>query len=156
MPSQRVETVRLPLRLSAEIGAEAIGALPRETGGILLGRWSGATAEVISIVGAGPSAAHERTSFDPDQRWQVAEVARRYADRPDASEYLGDWHSHPYGRAKPSMTDWWVAARISKYREARNSKPLMMICAVTEKGLAEVAVFQFRGLRLRDIRLQVE
>ncbi len=110
---------------------------------------------MVSIVGAGPSAEHARTSFDPDQQWQVAEVARKYTERPEVSEYLGDWHSHPYGTAMPSMTDWWVAARISKYRLARNSKPLMMICAVTGDGVDEMAVFQFWRLRLRGVCLRV-
>lgn len=28
--------------------------------------------------------------------------------------YLGEWHSHPYGYARPSMTDICTAARIAE------------------------------------------
>lgn len=155
MPTHRVEVLRVPRLLFAEIDTSILAALPNETGGILLGRCDGTVAVVTSIVGPGPSAEHDHTSFDPDQPWQVAEVARRYAERPYASEYLGDWHSHPYGRAEPSITDWWVAARIARYRAARNPKPLMMICSATDEGVRESGVFQFWRLRLRGVRIEV-
>lgn len=141
--------------LLLEIESSVFAAFPSETGGLLLGRCAGAVAEVTSLVGAGPSAQHARTSFDPDQSWQVAEVARLYGEQPHAFEYLGDWHSHPYGRAEPSMTDLRVAARIGGYRAARNPKPVIVICAATAMGVLEVGVFQLWKLRLRCVRLEV-
>lgn len=45
-----------------------------ETGGLLLGYWSG-DAMVISEV----RAVRTKTSFLPDDGWQTAELAKRYA-----------------------------------------------------------------------------
>ena len=56
---------------------EAEDKFPDETGGILIGYWhSKAHVTIISMVGPGPNARHDRTGFEPDYDFHDAEVAR--------------------------------------------------------------------------------
>jgi len=107
--------------------AEATRALPRETGGVLLG-WSTATDVVISHqVGPGANAEHFRTRFLPDRDWQAEEIARIYERSGRTIAYLGDWHTHPGGEPFPSAMDMIALHRIAQDQEARCPRPVMGI-----------------------------
>src|SRR5689334_17122746 len=67
-----------------------------ETGGALMGYWHGTdTAVITAIIEAGPGALHERYNFEPDQQWQVEQIARHYSASGRRETYIGDWHTHP-------------------------------------------------------------
>lgn len=111
------------------IALEADAAFPMETGGTFMGWWADpATAVVSALVDAGPGAQHGATHFQPDQEWQLQEIARRYEASGRRETYLGDWHSHPRARSGTlSFIDRGVLRRIIGAPAARCPNPLMMI-----------------------------
>lgn len=126
---------------AAQIRASAAESDPLETGGLLLGYIApDGVAVVLEVTGPGPSAVHQKSSFEPDHEWQQSELARRYAASDGVLGYVGDWHSHPGGLAIPSWQDLGTMKRISRYAEARISHPLM--------GLIDVHAGQPGQLRL--------
>lgn len=108
----------------------AVRAYPLETGGILLGQWAGTLATVTDVIGPGPGARHERRNFEPDQTWQVGEVARLWEAGGGQIAYLGDWHTHPNGRPRLSSEDRAAARLIAASREARCRRPIMVVVAL--------------------------
>lgn len=102
---------------------------PYETGGVLMGWHSTVRAEyvVTELVGPGPNATHRLTSFTPDAAWQERRIAELYARRGRRLSYLGDWHTHPCGPARPSRTDIRTLRRIARTAAARIASPLMVV-----------------------------
>lgn len=105
---------------------------PQETGGVLMGY--AATSNqgrrgvvVMSAIAAGPLSTSTRVSFLPDHTWQADQVAKVYADSGRLWTYLGDWHSHPGGRALPSLRDRMTLRAISAHGPARLPDPVMVI-----------------------------
>jgi integrative and conjugative element protein (TIGR02256 family) len=125
----------LPNGLLEELEAEAQNWAPRETGGMLLGYHidnGGATHElvVIDTVDAGPRARRRRWWFAPDGPWQQEQLERVYRSSGRVGSYLGDWHSHPRGRPRPSMLDRRTYARVAAEPETGTARPLVLILAV--------------------------
>lgn len=121
--------VWMPQQLHTHFIEEADRIYKLETGGALMGRWHDASAVVITAaIGAGPGALHERYNFEPDQEWQVAEIAKRYEATGRRETYLGDWHTHPDAKSGHlSRLDRAVLRRIIISPAARAQNPLMMI-----------------------------
>lgn len=109
----------------AAMRAEAAEIFPLESGGLLLGWRSGNDRVVVSILGPGPMAMHGRTRFVPDHKWQMHHLNQIFADSSGDIDYLGDWHSHPGGRAHMSSLDHQTLRRISRHVP----QPLMAIVA---------------------------
>lgn len=140
----------------ATLVGEAVRTLPLETGGIVMGRWLDSTAaRITDVIGPGPDAKHEPRSFDPDQDWQESEVARIWTSRAGDVEYLGDWHTHPDGRAYPSRGDSKAAELIASSSEAGAERPIIMIVAVSPKGSMKARVHVWIGKRFSRARLVV-
>lgn len=148
MPLTRRLKVLIGNESFACLAAEAIKRYPVETGGILLGRRSERSVLITEVVGPGPRARHERTWFEPDQEWQEVAVADAWLRSGGSVEYLGDWHSHPAGRLKPSRLDLTAAQTIASSHEARAQRPLMLIVGVAATGSTTAALFEFRNGRL--------
>jgi integrative and conjugative element protein (TIGR02256 family) len=109
---------------------EATLLSPRETGGTFMGYWSACGNEVVitRLIAAGPRALHARTAFEPDQQWQLREIARHYSASGRREGYLGDWHSHPGATSgKLSGIDRSVLHRIIRTREARTPRPISVV-----------------------------
>lgn len=123
---------------------------PYETGGLLMGWSDGSAALITHVVGPGPDAIHRRYSFTPDHVWQAGEVARIYDGSGRTSTYLGDWHSHPGGRAVPSVRDWCAAVTIGRSRAARCATPLMLIVSTGPSGIIDAAGYRLQRRRLRE------
>lgn len=99
----------------------------RETGGVLLG-WRDALDIVVEhVIGAGPEADHQRSSFQPDAGWQEARIAELYERSGRQLDYLGDWHTHPGGTPHPSRRDERTLRHIASSPEARCPEPVMVI-----------------------------
>lgn len=94
-----------------------------------MGWWSGATSVVVSdMIGPGPNALHEAGNFQPDQEWQLQEIARLYERSGRRITYLGDWHTHPRATSGYlSWTDRGVLRQIIASADARCPRPLMAI-----------------------------
>jgi integrative and conjugative element protein (TIGR02256 family) len=115
--------------LLAEMTGQAERRSPDETGGMLLGWRAGADVVVAALVGAGPGAVHERGHFHPDGAWQQQRLQQAYLESGRTVTYLGDWHSHPRGRGRPSATDRKTAALIAAEPAARAPEALTLILA---------------------------
>jgi integrative and conjugative element protein (TIGR02256 family) len=102
---------------------------PLETGGALMGYWhDDGTAVVTASIDPGPNAVRTRHNFEPDQEWQLKEIARRYYASGRRETYLGDWHTHPDASSgRLSFTDRRVLRRIINTPAARALKPLMIV-----------------------------
>lgn len=121
--------VWLPNTVTQECAVEADIKLPLETGGTFMGWWLNPdTAVVTAMIGPGPGALHERFRFQPDQQWQLEQIAAHYERSGRRETYLGDWHSHPGASSGAlSWTDRGVLRRVIATPEARCALPLMMI-----------------------------
>ena len=147
--------VFVPAAVVAEMAREAEFLEPEETGGVLLGycgRDDPLSVQVVRQVGPGPGAVHARHRFEPDSEWQYAQIARAYERSGRILTYLGDWHSHPGGSARPSRTDRRTAKRIARTRQARARRPLMLILW-GGSGAWSLAAHQWRRRRLREAGL---
>lgn len=94
-----------------------------------MGYWANDHEAVVTrLVDAGPLAVRERTSFEADQKWQLADIARQYTASGRRHEYLGDWHSHPGATdGDLSPKDRAVLARIIRSPGARAPRPISMV-----------------------------
>jgi len=104
---------------------------PLETGGILIGYSAGVSELVVTnIVGPGPAAVHESSSFKPDYDFHAAESARLFNASGGTAVYLGDWHTHP-DSSLPIMSwkDRKTLTRIARSADARIPRPIMLIAA---------------------------
>lgn len=112
---------------------EATRAYPLETGGVLLGYWSGYDAVIVGSVGPGPAAIHGTDHYRPDHEYQRAGIAAAYAESARRVTYLGDWHSHPGGPAGLSKLDMETLRGIARHRRARAPHPLMLVLSGTQR-----------------------
>lgn len=148
--------VVLPRMVLAEMRQEAQSRQPEESGGVLMGyahRTDQSLIRVTTQIGPGPNATHQRHRFEPDADWQCDEVARCYEQSGRIATYLGDWHSHPGGSAKPSRLDRKTARNIARSPEARLPNPLMVILAGSEDWTPQA--YRYRLWRLRRGELQL-
>jgi integrative and conjugative element protein (TIGR02256 family) len=144
----RVATVWIPYSVRHEMLAEATQQLPNETGGVLVGYWSteGDAAVITRAVGPGPSASHTRTSFLPDTESHIRAIADSFHGSSGVETYLGDWHTHPGGRAYLSSVDRETLRQIARAPEAQVQFPLMCVIGMNGADIV-VAVWQYQGRR---------
>lgn len=88
----------------------------REGGGQMFGRIDGYRVVVSEVTEPNPKDKRTRTSFVLD----VATANQQIADRfRQGLQYLGDWHTHPEARPKPSLEDRQNASRMFKTASGR-------------------------------------
>lgn len=122
---------------------EAQNKYPLETGGIFIGHQAnhGKDLVVTDIIGPGPNALHKPCGYLPDVIFQEKEIAKLYGASKQLHTYLGDWHTHPQGKALLSSKDKKVLQRIAKYKDARIAHPIMGILSIMEE--AEFLVWRY-------------
>ena len=97
---------------------EASAWAPLETGGILLGYTSGESDVVVNtVIGTGPKAKHYRHRYEHDAEYEQSECKRLFERSGHPDFYLGDWNTHPGGRARMSWLDRKTLALIAKRGE---------------------------------------
>jgi len=101
----------------------------RETGGALLGWRDNHDAVIAAVLGPGPEAQHGFSSFEPDGPWQNREGHRIYHESGRTIAYLGDWHTHPRGSARPSRRDLQTAQETAADEKFRAPDPLYGIAS---------------------------
>ena len=145
------QLISIPEPILVAMLLEANRRFPRETGGVLLGHWLDGMAMVDHMIGPGPLARHCPTTFEPDYQFQETEITKICASVDASCDYLGDWHSHPYGPPRPSPTDVQVLRGIAEYAAARCKRPVM--CIVSGGPRWEVSACQLVNGRCRQIEL---
>ncbi len=118
---------------------------PYETGGMLLGyEADNGEAVVTAIIGSGPNARHRRFRFAPDANYQQEALETHFMRTDGRETYLGDWHTHPLGRAAPSLLDKRTLARIAYTPSSRTTRPVMLILA-SKSGTWVPCAIRFLG-----------
>lgn len=142
---------------------EAASLAPLETGGMVLGYISPNTTPeelmVQAVLGPGPHSRHSQSRFEPDGHWQQHQLARHYEESGRITTYLGDWHTHPGGVAVPSRRDERTARAIARSKDARMSRPLMLILGSAarddEQDEWNLAVYRWTKLGLKPVEAEV-
>lgn len=116
-------TVWLSRAAAEEMLAQGNTLAPFETGGVLLGWRDGHDRIVTRVTGPGPAAMHGRFALIPDHGWQVEQIHSAFRETNGDLDYLGDWHTHPDGKASMSRQDDRTLLRIG----LRAREPLMVI-----------------------------
>lgn len=99
----------------------------KETGGALMGYFARTGAVITHVIGPGPGAFHDKTSFQPDNEWVGEMIAQHYCVSGRIETYLGDWHTHPGGGGDLSRADKKVLKIIAKKSWPKLPIPLMLI-----------------------------
>lgn len=100
-----------------------------ETGGPLFGFEAEDDLVVIGAAGPGRKARHRPRSFRPDREAVDRAITRVLQASERRYRYLGSWHTHPFGRARPSGTDFAATRGISEEPEVLLPRPLLIIHA---------------------------
>lgn len=141
-------TIWLDLQARALIAAEAVARPRRETGGALFGFGSGNDLVVACAYGPGPRAKHRRTTFEPHPSTTQALIDAVFAECGARYRYVGSWHSHPGGVARPSSTDIRTTESVAGDHEVALPEPVVLIQS-TGRGHAggRIAAGELRGWR---------
>jgi integrative and conjugative element protein (TIGR02256 family) len=97
----------------------------RETGGIMVGFSTPNSLIITDATGPGPSAVHQPYSIRFDERY-CAQKVKQLKRRGKHQRYVGDWHSHPFSKLKPSKVDR-RSFSMKSVTHYNTSYPLMLI-----------------------------
>lgn len=75
-----------------------------ETGGVLVGFRTPVSLVVTHVSGPGPGAIHLPFSIQFDEDYCLEKV-KQFQRQGKYLRYIGDWHSHPFSKLKPSKVD---------------------------------------------------
>jgi len=107
---------------------------PLETGGVLMGYIASNNDVVVTeLIACGSNATHRRYSFEPEQEFQLEEIAGIHASTDGKTTYLGDWHSHPKSSPGLSFIDKRTLTNIALTKESQCPFPVMMIAGSKPK-----------------------
>ena len=115
------------------IVAEAEKQLPKESGGILIGRWEEARVVLEDVSGPGPQAEHQSSGFRRDGDYCQQFLDRVVDESEGRLDYLGEWHSHPLPSG-PSALDVQAMQWVSRNERYANPRPILLLCV---RSLAE-------------------
>ena len=132
--------LRIRRELINRIIREAEEAYPDEVIGVLLGRCIGEEYEVLEAVRLGK--ARGRFTLD-DARWLRAALSGRER----GLEYLGVYHSHPDGSARPSGADLHVMLQCPG--------EVWLIVAIGRDGVKDVRAYTVPGPAAAHRRLEL-
>ncbi|RKD21687.1 hypothetical protein BEP19_13710 [Ammoniphilus oxalaticus] len=96
-----------------------------ETGGIMVGLRAPDALIVTDVSGPGPDAIHQPFSIRFDEKY-CERKARQLERRGKHLRYIGDWHSHPFSKLKPSKVDK-QSFSFKAMNHYRTPTPLMII-----------------------------
>lgn len=129
-------------RLVGDLSAERLKQLPKETGGLLIGRFDHLH-KYVYVVGFLPAPNDSvawPTGFIRGVEGLPAEIKRISARSARALEYVGEWHSHPeFASSAPSHTDEALYLWLSVHMRPSGRPPVMLIAGAD--GLRCVMLF---------------
>ena len=114
-----------------------------ETGGPLFGYVDDRSGDVVVAIayGPGPGARHRPRSLRPDRAATQAAIREVHERSRGALSYIGDWHTHPGGAARPSGWDLRSLAAIASEQDVDLPEPVALIVST---------VVLSRHVRVRD------
>lgn len=128
------------------------GALPNETGGILLGTFDIAreVVHIVDVLPAPPDSVQKPSYFERGKA-DLAPAVTMIADRTFGNvQYIGEWHSHPRGATTdPSSDDANVLAHLGHHIGPTGAPFGMLICGDADMRL-------FFGWKTASLEARVE
>ena len=140
-------SAELMIRLSRE-------GYPRETGGVLIGHSSADGLVVTHATSSGPDAEQQQSTFRRDGEFTQETVNSVFDATGGRSDYLGEWHSHPWP-VGPSIMDRQAMAWISRTPAYRTPEPLLVIVQRSRWRRWRLLGFQWAGGDLHPATLIV-
>jgi integrative and conjugative element protein (TIGR02256 family) len=101
----------------------------------------------MGAFGPGPDARHRPRSYRPDVAHTQRVLDRIYTESRGRYGYLGDWHTHPLGRARPSSRDISSVRAIAAQPEVELPAPVVLIQA-TAPATRHVSLRELGAFRL--------
>lgn len=111
------------------IRSETLDKHPSETGGPLFGYEHQSAVVVTRVFGPGSQARHRPWMFEPDREAVQSAINRVARESRGAERYLGSWHSHPFGIARPSPLDRRTVRHVAADGDAGCPQPVILIQA---------------------------
>ena len=136
--------VAVPAKCWASIVDDCRRAYPRETGGVLVGRYSDdlRLADITTVLPAPRDSKAGRTWFARGTAG-LQNRLRRFWRRTEY--YLGEWHYHPDGHPDPSGPDRNQMSQIAANELYHCPEPLLLIVGGTPDNLAVRCFVFIRG-----------
>lgn len=133
----------VPASAMRDLRRRARQALPNETGGTLVGRYSKnlRVACVERVIGVRAGGRQGRSWFyrPPDSiDGQLAEIFAKSGGR---TYYLGEWHSHPGARPQPSPTDLNTLIGLARSRSVATDTPILIVAGGNLARSGSIACF---------------
>jgi integrative and conjugative element protein (TIGR02256 family) len=136
----------IPQEAEELIGADAVRWGPRETGGPLFGYEACGELVITRAFLPGPNATHLPFLFRPDREAVERAIAEVHRQSRGGERWIGSWHTHPYGRARPSLLDRRTAGKVATELAVGCPRPLMLI-QTTRLTLSGTESSQLAGFR---------
>lgn len=143
----------LPRSVESKIFALCRGARGRETGGIIVGRYTPDRATAI-IGDATPPPRDSRSGRTWFHRGVsgLRSFLTRLWSQPNREYYLGEWHHHPAEVVSPSTDDQIQMERISEDGSYRCPEPVLIIVGVSVEERWNGRMFVFpRGKEIEEL-----
>lgn len=109
------------------IEREAVKRRLCETGGALFGWQTDGDIVVACASGPGARAKHRPTRFEPHPATTAQAMKLAYEESKGRYRFLGSWHTHPRGRARPSSLDKTTAWELADQDDLALPQPLLLI-----------------------------
>lgn len=131
-------TAVLPSAILDLIGDRRSRALPRETGGFLLGLRRGDHIEVTAATTEGPLDEASPVHFTRADPGHAERAASAWEESGGLVSLVGDWHSHPHGHGDPSSVD------VGAWRELLRATSGAPVIGLVHAGLSPRTVVRCR------------
>lgn len=118
---------------------------PKETGGILIGKYSSDLKRaLVTIVTGAPTDSKSGETWFHRGINGLQQILDEVWEKQGAF-YLGEWHYHPGGAPTPSSHDIHEMKRISKNKAYNCPEPILIIAGSTSPDDWKLGVYVFNG-----------
>lgn len=135
-------TVHLDAQLLSKISGIARQHLPNEVGSSLSGYYTedGFDAYVLDTAPVPPDSNGSRTSFERGIEGLKGFFSSLTGNRTSRQHYVGEWHSHPTGGARPSSTDIKSGMDIAHDKNAPCKEIISLILGNINSPILDLSV----------------
>lgn len=130
-------------KIVQEIQKKAFEALPNETGGFLVGKYSADNnTAIVSLVLTPVKIISGPTCFQRETEGMESVWDELYKE---GLVYLGEWHSHPNGSSMYSVTDKKALTNIARSETVLINNPIMMIVSLSKKKINQMSAYYYNN-----------
>ena len=125
--------------------AESVAALPNEGGGFLFGKYS-EDGMVVYVEKAEHSVKSKGSDASFERSVKIEQFVEMYNN---GLIYVGEWHSHPNGKADYSGRDMQSMIEIAECKTTIIEHPLLVIIGAKSKRVREYKVYMYDNGKLQ-------